>query len=37
MIREKVIRVYRAATPDQTTIYGVGDIAEAEPASPAGS
>lgn len=34
MIREKVVRVYRAATPDQPAIYGAGDFAEAEPAVP---
>jgi Uma2 family endonuclease len=34
MIREKVIRVYRTAAPDQPTIYVVGDTAEAEPAMP---
>ena len=34
MIREKVVRVYRAASPDQPTIYRVGEIAEAEPALP---
>jgi len=34
MIREKVIRVYRAAAPDQPTIYRPGDLAEAESALP---
>jgi Uma2 family endonuclease len=34
MIREKLIRVYRAAHPDQPTIYRPGDTAEAEPAIP---
>jgi Uma2 family endonuclease len=34
MIREKVIRVYRAAAPDQPAIYAIGDTAEAEPALP---
>jgi Uma2 family endonuclease len=34
MIREKVVRVYRAASPDQHTIYAIGDTAEAEPALP---
>jgi hypothetical protein len=34
MIRDKVVRVYRASAPDQPTIYGDGEIAEAEPALP---
>jgi Uma2 family endonuclease len=34
MIRDKVIRVYRAASPDRPTSYGVGDVAEAEPILP---
>lgn len=34
MIRDKVIRVYRATAPDQPTIYGVGEVAKAEPALP---
>ena len=34
MIRDKVVRVYRASTPDQPTIYRDGDIADAEPALP---
>src|SRR4051794_32967010 len=34
MIRDKVVRVYRAASPNEPTIYAVGDIAEAEPAVP---
>jgi Uma2 family endonuclease len=34
MIRDKLIRVYRAASPDQPTIYRPGDTAEAEPALP---
>jgi len=34
MVREKVIRVYRATAPNEPAIYGVGDIAEAEPAVP---
>jgi Uma2 family endonuclease len=34
MIREKVIRVYRASAPDQPTLYTIGDTAEAEPALP---
>lgn len=34
LIREKVIRVYRAAAPEQPTVYRSGDTAEAEPALP---
>ena len=34
LIRDKVIRVYRAAAPDHPTIYRPGDTAEAEPALP---
>lgn len=34
VLREKVVRVYRANNPDNPTIYGKGDIAEAEPALP---
>ncbi|MDX1948181.1 MAG: Uma2 family endonuclease [Pirellulaceae bacterium] len=34
MIRERVIRAYRAATPDAPTIYRESDIADAEPALP---
>ncbi|MGL4461700.1 MAG: Uma2 family endonuclease [Planctomycetia bacterium] len=30
----KIVRVFRSATPDQPTIYGAGDDAEAEPALP---
>ena len=33
-LRAKTVRVYRAATPDQSTLYGLGDEAEAEPALP---
>jgi Uma2 family endonuclease len=33
-LREKVIRVYRAGSPEQPTIYGMDDEAEAEPALP---
>jgi Uma2 family endonuclease len=32
--REKVVRVYRADQPDRPTVYGAGDVAEAEPALP---
>jgi Uma2 family endonuclease len=35
LIRDKVIRVYRATAPDQPTIYRPGDSAEAEPVLPA--
>jgi Uma2 family endonuclease len=34
MIRDKVVRVYRAQAPDQPTIYRPGENAEAEPAVP---
>lgn len=34
VLREKLVRVYRAAEPDNPTIYRKGDIAEAEPALP---
>jgi Uma2 family endonuclease len=34
MVREKVVRVYRASAPDQPTVYGAQDIAEAEPVLP---
>lgn len=34
MIREKVVRVYRADAPEEPTIYRGGDFAEAEPAVP---
>jgi Uma2 family endonuclease len=34
MIRDKVIRVYRATAPSEPTTYQVGDTAEAEPAVP---
>lgn len=33
-LREKVIRVYRAASPEPPVIYGIDDEAEAEPALP---
>jgi Uma2 family endonuclease len=32
VLREKVVRVYRASDPANATTYGDGDIAEAEPA-----
>ena len=34
VLREKVVRVYRAAIPGDPKIYGGGDVAEAEPALP---
>jgi Uma2 family endonuclease len=34
VIREHVVRVYRAADPDAPTVYRRGEIAEAEPAVP---
>jgi Uma2 family endonuclease len=34
VLREQVVRVYRASDPDNPTIYRRGDIAEAEPALP---
>ena len=34
VLRQQVIRVYRASDPDNPTIYRRGDIAEAEPAVP---
>ena len=34
ILREQVIRVYRASDPDNPTTYQRGDIAEAEPAVP---
>jgi Uma2 family endonuclease len=34
VLRERVVRVYRADTPDQPVIYRSGDLAEAEPALP---
>jgi Uma2 family endonuclease len=34
VLREKLVRVYRASDPDNPTIYRTGEIAEAEPALP---
>jgi Uma2 family endonuclease len=34
VLRERVVRVYRAGDPDRPTIYRSGDVAEAEPALP---
>ncbi len=35
VLRDMVVRVYRADAPDDPTVYRRGDIAEAEPALPA--
>jgi Uma2 family endonuclease len=32
--RQRLVRVFRAASPDEPTVYGAGDVAEAEPAVP---
>ena len=34
VLKEKIVRVYRASAPDDPTIHHVGEIAEAEPALP---
>jgi Uma2 family endonuclease len=34
VLRERVVRVYRADDPDKPTIYQSGDVAEADPALP---
>ncbi len=34
VLREMVVRVYRAEDPDTPTVYRGGDVAEAEPALP---
>lgn len=34
VLREKVVRVYRASKPDTPAIYRSGAVAEAEPAMP---
>lgn len=34
VLREEVVRVYRADSPDQATVYRRGEMAEAEPAVP---
>ena len=34
VLRDKTIRVYRAGQPEQSTLYGINDEAEAEPALP---
>lgn len=34
VLRDELIRVYRASDPENPAIYRVGEIAEAEPAVP---
>ena len=34
VLREMVVRVYRAGDPEKATVYGKGEFAEAEPAVP---
>jgi Uma2 family endonuclease len=34
LLRQQTVRVFRSTAPDAPTIYGPGDIAEAEPAVP---
>lgn len=34
VLRDEVVRVYRADNPDSPTIYGRGEVADAEPAVP---
>ena len=34
VLRDKVVRVYRASDPENPTVYRAGEIAEAEPAVP---
>jgi Uma2 family endonuclease len=34
VLREKLVRVYRANEPNKPTVYGAGEVAEAEPALP---
>lgn len=34
VLREKLVRVYRASDPENPTVYRVGEVAEAEPAMP---
>jgi Uma2 family endonuclease len=34
VLKEKVVRVYRADDPENPTVYGSGEMAEAEPAVP---
>lgn len=37
VLRDKVVRVYRASDPENPTVYHPGEVAEAEPAVPAWS
>jgi Uma2 family endonuclease len=37
VLRERVVRVYRANEPDTPTVYRAGEMAEAEPAMPSWS
>ncbi len=37
VLRDQVVRVYRADNPDRPTVYHRGETAEAEPALPAWS
>lgn len=34
VLRDRVVRVFRATSPDLPTVYGAGELAEAEPALP---
>ena len=34
VLRDKLVRVYRASDPENPTVYCVGEVAEAEPAMP---
>ncbi|MBI2502329.1 MAG: Uma2 family endonuclease, partial [Candidatus Latescibacteria bacterium] len=34
VLREQVVRVYRASDPEYPAVYGRGEVAEAEPALP---
>jgi hypothetical protein len=34
LIGDDIVRVFRATAPDVPTIFGAGDVAEAEPAVP---
>lgn len=34
VLRDAIVRVYRASDPDQPALYGRGEVAEAEPAVP---
>jgi hypothetical protein len=34
VLKENVVRVYRADDPANPTVYGSGEVAEAEPAVP---